>query len=157
MLWLPIMLGLVVSLAGLAAATPAAYNARPYAQYAKRQASYGNASTNGLQVDLGYSVYQGFSNASAGIDNYYGYDCKLIVTKAGLVCLTYHHSIRFAAPPTGKLRFQAPQAPVVNDSAVIPALEYGATCLQTPSSGSGPVRAQSQANASEDCLFVSSS
>jgi len=70
------MLGLVVSLASLAAATPAVYNARPYAQLARRQASYGNASHSSLQVDLGYSVYQGFSNASAGIDNYYGYDRK---------------------------------------------------------------------------------
>lgn len=68
------MLGLLVTLATLAAATPAAYNARPYAQYAKRQTSHGNgnSSASSLQVDLGYSVYQGFSNASAGIDNYYG-------------------------------------------------------------------------------------
>ena len=68
------MFGLLVTLATLAAATPASYNARPYAQYAKRQNSYGNGngSDSGLQVDLGYSVYQGFSNASAGIDNYYG-------------------------------------------------------------------------------------
>ena len=68
------MLGLVVTLATLTAATPAAYNARPYAQYAKRQTSYANdnSSNSSLQVDLGYSVYQGFSNVSAGIDNYYG-------------------------------------------------------------------------------------
>ena len=69
-----IMFGLFVTFATLAAATPASYNARPYAQYAKRQTSYanGNSSDSNLQVDLGYSVYQGFSNASAGIDNYYG-------------------------------------------------------------------------------------
>jgi len=68
------MLGLLVTLATFAAATPASYNARPYAQYAKRQISHanGHSSDNSLQVDLGYSVYQGFSNASAGIDNYYG-------------------------------------------------------------------------------------
>jgi hypothetical protein len=68
------MLGLVVTLATLAVASPASYNARPYAQFAKRQTSYanGNSSDSSLQVDLGYSVYQGFSNATAGIDNYYG-------------------------------------------------------------------------------------
>ena len=73
-LFVPTMLGLFVTLATLAAATPASYNARPYAQYARRQTSYGNgnSSDSSLQVDLGYSVYQGFSNASAGIDNYYG-------------------------------------------------------------------------------------
>jgi len=72
---MPIMLGLLVTFATLAAATPASYNARPYAQYAKRQAPYANGNgsdSSSLQVDLGYSVYQGFSNASAGIDNYYG-------------------------------------------------------------------------------------
>ena len=71
---MPTMLSLVVTLAALAAASPASYNARPYAQYTKRQTSYANdnSSDSNLQVDLGYSVYQGFSNVSAGIDNYYG-------------------------------------------------------------------------------------
>lgn len=74
LLLVPTMLGLFFILATLATATPAAYNARPYAQYAKRQTPYGNGNSSDgrLQVDLGYSVYQGSSNASAGIDSYYG-------------------------------------------------------------------------------------
>jgi len=126
------MFSLVVALATLAVASPTPYNARPYTKVAKRQTSYGSGSS--LQVDLGYSVYQGFSNATAGIDNYYG--------------------IRFAAPPTGDLRFQAPQAPGENRSAVIPATEYAAQCLQSASSGTNPPMVRTQVNASEDCLFL---
>lgn len=37
-----------------AVASPTPYNSRPYADVAKRQASYGD----NLQVDLGYSIYQ---------------------------------------------------------------------------------------------------
>jgi hypothetical protein len=65
------MLTLLLSLAALAAATPAAYNSRPYSHIVKRQAGYGNNNTD-LQVDLGYSVYQGYRNATAGLDIYKG-------------------------------------------------------------------------------------
>lgn len=71
------MFKILIGLAAVAAATPTAYNARPYSQVAKRQASYGGSSN--LQVDLGYSVYQGFTNASAGIDNYLGYTTEVHV------------------------------------------------------------------------------
>ncbi|KAK1088247.1 hypothetical protein LTR48_001763 [Friedmanniomyces endolithicus] len=37
--------------------------------------------------------------------------------------------IRFAAPPTGDLRWRAPQPPPLNNSAVLPAKNFGATCV----------------------------
>ncbi|KAK3676233.1 hypothetical protein LTR78_003983 [Recurvomyces mirabilis] len=140
------MLKILIGLAAVAAATPTAYNARPYSQVAKRQASYGSSSSK-LTVDLGYSVYEGFTNTSAGLDNYYGYailDCRV----------DKRHSIRFASAPTGNLRFQAPIAPELNRSATITATQYGAICAQSPSSGAAGFRPQSQVNASEDCLFL---
>jgi carboxylesterase type B len=65
-----------------------------------------------------------------------------------------NRSIRFAAPPTGNLRFQAPQAPEVNRSATIPATQYAATCPQSGSSNGIAPNPQNETGVSEDCLFV---
>lgn len=61
-------------------------------------------------------------------------------------------SIRFAAPPTGQLRWQRPEAPSVNRTTVL-ANAYGPTCYQigpNPPSNSS----SSTSTASEDCLFL---
>jgi carboxylesterase type B len=60
--------------------------------------------------------------------------------------------IRFAAPPTGVLRWQAPQPPIPNRGSIIDASTFGAACPHSLRSGQynrtlpGPI--------SEDCLFV---
>lgn len=98
------------------------------------------ASTN-LEVDLGYQVYRGAHNATSGLNTWLG--------------------IRFAAPPTGLLRWQAPQppsaAPSDNRSAQN-ATSYAPICAQNPPGTSPPATAASLAamnvGAAEDCLFL---
>lgn len=61
--------------------------------------------------------------------------------------------IRFAAPPTGSLRWQAPQTPATDRSAPIPATSYAPECPQNPLS-TYQIQAVDEATASEDCLFL---
>ncbi|KAK5135501.1 hypothetical protein LTR08_005136 [Meristemomyces frigidus] len=125
------MLLSLLALVASAAASPAAYNARPYSHAAKRQASYGSSS---LEVDLGYSVYAGTNNATANLNNFLG--------------------IRFAQAPLGPLRWQAPRAPLTNRNETIQAASYAPTCIQNPDA-STTITAENNSLASEDCLFVS--
>ncbi|KAI1404275.1 alpha/beta-hydrolase [Hypoxylon fuscum] len=81
-------------------------------------------------VDLGYARYQGYHNNT--------YD------------LYIYRGIRYAAPPTGKLRWQLPHSPAQNRSEVLPAIEYGSQCPQSGYSGRQP----QQPSGSEDCLFL---
>ncbi|PKK42735.1 hypothetical protein CI102_13303 [Trichoderma harzianum] len=85
-------------------------------------------STNGNPVvDLGYAKYRGVRNASYGLDYYFG--------------------IRYAAPPTGELRWQAPQdieSHGKHSSGIIDATTVGPQLL-----GASP-----QIPASEDCLLL---
>ena len=113
-------------------ASPAAYNARPYANAAKRQTSYSSSS---LTVDLGYSVYTGINNATANLNSYLG--------------------IRFAQAPVGSLRWQAPRAPLTNRSDTFQAASYAPICPQNPPALTTINTAVNQTGASEDCLFVS--
>lgn len=62
-------------------------------------------------------------------------------------------SIRFAAPPTGALRWQAPQVPQTNRSSVLQANQYAPFCPQS-GDASLTVRPVNSTGASEDCLFV---
>lgn len=66
--------------------------------------------------------------------------------------LTFHRRIRFAAPPTGPLRFQAPQVPAINRTAVIPATAFGSQCYQAYYNFGTYVPLP--AAGSEDCLFL---
>jgi acetylcholinesterase len=68
---------------------------------------YGQGQAISTTVDLGYSQYQGYT--AEGVNQWLG--------------------IRFAAPPTGDLRWRAPQPPPLNNSEVLPATNFGATCL----------------------------
>jgi carboxylesterase type B len=66
-------------------------------------------------------------------------------------------SIRFAAPPTGALRWQQPQAPTANRSSVTHANSYGPQCNQISFSGmpgSMPMMGGGATDTSEDCLFL---
>lgn len=77
-------------------------------------------------VDLNYASYRGTSLAS-GITQWLG--------------------MRFAAPPLGDLRFQAPQPPISRKGHVVDADTFGPICLGT---AAGPPTN----DMNEDCLFL---
>jgi len=97
------------------------------------------AQYNDPVVDLGYAQYRGIPNDTYGVTSFFG--------------------IRYAAPPTGLLRWQPPQAiESHNDydaAAVIDATQQGPICVQTTpywnitNTSSIPVNAES-----EDCLLL---
>jgi carboxylesterase type B len=59
------------------------------------------------------------------------------------------HRIRFAAPPTGSLRWKIPQTPLINRT-VIQATDFGPICPQTyPAVPNAPF-----IPGDEDCLFL---
>ncbi|CZR52852.1 related to esterase [Phialocephala subalpina] len=99
-----------------------------------RQSSSNTSSA--LVVDLGYGIYEGYYNATSQLNIFKG--------------------IRYAAPPTGILRWQKPQAPAVNRSQTISAKSYPLRC---PQSNDAPMPANYNFTASglgnEDCLFLS--
>ncbi|KAH8680007.1 carboxylesterase type B [Tricladium varicosporioides] len=84
-----------------------------------------------LQVDLGYSIYKGVSNATTGLTTFKG--------------------IRYAAPPLGALRWQAPQSPALNRSSVIDASDFGPICPNSPLS-LGAFGSVGAIPGDEDCL-----
>lgn len=136
-------------LLGLQSVSGLALNPNPYAAALEaRQASNGGRS--GLQVDLGYEAYQGYSNATVGLDIWRGWVFEHDNFRYS-VCLLTFNSIRYAAPPTGQLRWQAPQPPVFNKSSVLPATEYGPYCPQNPDA---PSISANNTGASEDCLSL---
>lgn len=92
---------------------------------------YKNETLN-LQVDLGYAVYQGFPDQSTGLNAWLG--------------------IRYAAPPTGSLRWRAPQSPSANTSNIIDASSFPPFCPQTPLAPGTDYPYPYQGN--EDCLFL---
>jgi acetyl esterase/lipase len=73
-------------------------------------------------------------------------------TVAIISFLTWY-SIRFAAPPIGKNRWQAPQAPDFSRSTVSSAASYAPFCPQNPDA-SNKETAIPTTGASEDCLFL---
>ncbi|KAL2194689.1 Alpha/Beta hydrolase protein [Corynascus similis CBS 632.67] len=86
---------------------------------------------NPLVVNLGYAKYRGYHDASTG--------------------LNYWKGLRYAAPPTGKLRFQPPQPlPLNSSSLVTDAVNFGPICPQLmPSVPNAPFLP-----GNEDCLFL---
>lgn len=109
------------------AAAPS-YNSRPFdSALEKRQST---TSLGQAVVDLGYGLYTGVANSTTALTTWKG--------------------IRFAAPPTGVLRWQAPQPPVYNRSQVVLANAFGPQCPQSGISILGAAGIQSN----EDCLFL---
>ncbi|KAF6782560.1 Lipase 4-like protein 4, partial [Colletotrichum musicola] len=81
-------------------------------------------------VDLGYAKYEGYNDAATGLDIWKG--------------------IRFAAPPTGALRWQPPQPPASTNETIL-ATEFSETCPQVLLAGTGfPY----MPGGDEDCLFL---
>ena len=106
------------------------FNPRPFGSVlSKRQST---SSSNSLVVDLGYEQYQGVANSTTGLITWKG--------------------IRYAAPPTGQWRWQAPRTPAVNRERVIPADAYPPRCPQSPDS---PLPPNYNFTGTEDCLFLS--
>ncbi|KAL8381630.1 hypothetical protein RB595_005762 [Gaeumannomyces hyphopodioides] len=82
-------------------------------------------------VDLGYAVYRGLENSATG--------------------LTVWRGIRYAAPLTGKLRWQAPKPPLANRTGVVVADTFGPQCPQQfPAANSAPPFREGD----EDCLYL---
>lgn len=94
--------------------------------------------TSGPQVDLGYDVYEGVYNSSTDLNSWIG--------------------IRYASPPIGALRWQAPQIPAINRSSVIQAAAFPNQCPQQIPNGGSQEAAIEYVNTnagSEDCLYLS--
>lgn len=85
-----------------------------------------------LEVDVGYEVYEGYYNASFGLNTWLG--------------------IRYAAPPVGENRWRAPQQPVDNRDEVLQADAIPPRCPQGPQA---PIAVGYNYTGSEDCLFLS--
>ncbi|KAE8440677.1 hypothetical protein EG329_006829 [Mollisiaceae sp. DMI_Dod_QoI] len=117
-----------------ASATP--FDPRPFDEVLQRRQA--NTNSSSLEVDVGYSIYQGSFNDTHNVNEWKG--------------------IRYAAAPIGNLRWQAPQAPIVNRSSVINATS---TPPQCPQSGDNSGNQQASINSinsnagSEDCLYLS--
>ncbi|KAJ5773640.1 hypothetical protein N7457_008536 [Penicillium paradoxum] len=85
-------------------------------------------------VDLGYASYEGYH------DNIYN--------------LNIFKGIRYAAPPLGKLRWQAPQAPPVNRTSIQSATEQPPVCPQSGAAKVPEIYGFNSALGDEDCLFL---
>lgn len=66
--------------------------------------------------------------------------------------MTIKFRIRYAAPPTGSLRWQPPQAPAVDRSKILPGDTYPQNCPQSPRA---PIASGFNFTGNEDCLFLS--
>ncbi|KAJ5849585.1 hypothetical protein N7455_009441 [Penicillium solitum] len=90
--------------------------------------------TSNPVVDLGYATYQGYYNNTYDLNIFKG--------------------IRYAAPPVGKLRWQAPQAPPVNRTFIQSAIEQPALCPQSGAAKLPEIYGFNSALGNEDCLFL---
>ncbi|KAH8201743.1 hypothetical protein TruAng_004095 [Truncatella angustata] len=96
--------------------------------------SYNTNTTSGLTVDLEYAVYQGYYNNTFDLNVWKG--------------------VRYAAPPTGKLRWQAPQDPLVTRNGTILATEQPPICPQTGAFGLPDIYGFTSGYGDEDCLYL---
>jgi carboxylesterase type B len=86
----------------------------------------------GLTVDLGYGIYTGVFNSSSRLNVWKG--------------------IRYAAPPVGPLRWQAPRPPPGANRTAILSNTFGPACPQALSAKPGASAIFIPGN--EDCLFL---
>ncbi|KAJ5279973.1 hypothetical protein N7478_005345 [Penicillium angulare] len=85
-------------------------------------------------VDLGYTAYQGSYSETYDLNIFKG--------------------IRYAAPPVGKLRWQAPQPPPVNRTSIQSAIEQPPLCPQSGGAKLPEIYGFNSALGNEDCLFL---
>jgi carboxylesterase type B len=104
-----------------------------------------------LQVDLGYSIYQGVANSITGLTTFKGCADPLHTRSSKVSNVQSIFSIRYTTPPLGSLRWQAPQSPAVNRTAVISAADFGPACPNSPLS-LGAFGSVGAIPGDEDCL-----
>ncbi|KAK8135983.1 hypothetical protein PG984_003923 [Apiospora sp. TS-2023a] len=92
------------------------------------------SNSTGPVVNLGYAKYGGYHDADSDLNVWKG--------------------IRYAAPPVGKLRWQAPQPPLLNSSKVTPASNNPPACPQTGAFGVPAVYGFNSGPGAEDCLYL---
>ncbi|PNP40645.1 inactive carboxylesterase 4 [Trichoderma gamsii] len=87
-------------------------------------------------VDLGYAVYEGVYNDTYNLNTW--------------------KSIRYAAPPTGNLRWQAPQPPLnaTTQNRLVPAVDQPPWCPQSGAYGVPSVYGFNSNLGNEDCLYL---
>lgn len=91
-------------------------------------------------VDLGYEVYEGYYNSTSQLNIFKGHVpselrlCRMILMGSRWLIGHVMRSIRYAAPPTGRLRWRRPQPPAENRCVILSATEYPPRCPQSPSS-----------------------
>ncbi|KAM0803482.1 carboxylesterase type B [Usnea florida] len=126
------LVGVYLCLAAVVSAATPNYNSRTFDSLLSKRQSTGNHSSSSLVVDLGYDQYMGVANLSTGLNTWKG--------------------IRYAAAPTGPLRWQPPQAPAVDRSRLLRGDTLPQKCPQSP-----PAHIASGFNltGNEDCLFLS--
>ncbi|KAI9881282.1 MAG: hypothetical protein M1830_005568 [Pleopsidium flavum] len=123
----------LISAVALATVVPASpyFNRKPFHAALNERATSDNSSS--LVVDLGYELYRGVANSSTGLNTFKG--------------------IRYAAPPTGSMRWQPPHAPTSNRNQTLMADAFPPRC---PQSGFVPQYTSSfNFTGDEDCLFLS--
>ncbi|KAL8804443.1 MAG: hypothetical protein Q9182_002548 [Xanthomendoza sp. 2 TL-2023] len=106
------------------------HNTRPFDSILTQRQVADNTSTTAPVVDLGYERYQGVADVTTGLNTFRG--------------------IRFAAPPTGSMRWQAPAAPKMNRDPLLPAKTLPPRCPQN-----SPLITPTLSTGDEDCLFLS--
>lgn len=93
----------------------------------QHEPSCGHGEDISTVVDLGYSKYEGLRLEPASVNQWLG--------------------MRFAAPPTGDLRWRAPQPALMDDTEILSATRFGATCL-------GYWESELSDIVNEDCLYL---
>lgn len=114
------------------------------------------ATSNHQDHSLSCSSNTTNSSASHTVDLEYALHSPQITTSPDSRTYYNFSNIRYAAPPTGTLRFQLPQDPVNNRSAGVQDGSYGKMCPQayTPWQSAALVTAPPGEAESEDCLFL---
>ncbi|KAK7934741.1 carboxylesterase family protein [Apiospora marii] len=92
------------------------------------------SNSTGPLVNLGYARYRGYHDVDSDLNIWMG--------------------IRYAAPPLGKLRWQAPQPPLSNSSWVTPAIAPPPACPQTGAFGVPLIYGFNSGFGTEDCLYL---
>ena len=111
--------------------------------------------TTALIVNLGYASYQGYYDSDFGLNVFKG----CVATARCLVLDIREKSIdtcgriRYAAPPTGKLRWQAPQTPARNNT-LIKAVAQAPLCPQSGAAQTPAIYGFNSGPGDEDCLFL---
>ncbi|KAE8393100.1 Alpha/Beta hydrolase protein [Aspergillus alliaceus] len=90
--------------------------------------------SSGPIVHLGYSSYQGYYNATTGLNIWKG--------------------VRYAAPPINQLRWQPPVGPAQNNSHIIPAVDQPPLCPQSGAAKTPTVFGFNSGPGDEDCLYL---